>query len=212
MTPMSCSRQIRKEFVFGILIEDVVDDLHRVDDSRGQGTQHVGGLPPVDADADRAHQSFFLQLRRRTLPPVVVGPRVAPDVKLLKIDRRDADVCEALLGVLADVVRRIDVIERVLGPCRPSSILRRDLRCRVQTFSRMSRQQFAEQLLAVSIAVRPRGVEEVAAQALPPGRASRETPHPRSRSSPPFPTCRTRFPRRAIQSCRNVCSASPECY
>ena len=125
----------REQLVLRILIEHVIDDLDRVDESGIERPQHVGRLPPVDADADRPHQSLFFQFRSRPLPAVVVRPGVAPDVKLLEIDRRDADVREALLRVLADVVGRIDIVQRVLRTRRPPSILRRNLRRRIQPLS-----------------------------------------------------------------------------
>ena len=41
-----------KQLVLGRLVEDVVDDLNRVDQPGLQGLEHVGRLPPIDADAD----------------------------------------------------------------------------------------------------------------------------------------------------------------
>ena len=78
--------------------------------------------------------------------------------------RRDAEVAQALLGVLADVVGGKDVVERVLRPRRPLAVLRRDLGRDVEPLVRMPLQQLAEQPLAVPVAVGPRGVEEVAAE------------------------------------------------
>src|SRR5438128_1798797 len=41
-----------EEHVLGLLVEDVVDDLHGVDEARIQRGQHVGRFPAVHADAE----------------------------------------------------------------------------------------------------------------------------------------------------------------
>ena len=115
MIAISCFWQYGKQLVLGVLIEDVVDDLHRVDEPAVERAQHVGRLPAIDADAERADQAFVLERAQRPLPAIVGRPVVVPDVELLEVERRDADVLEALLGVLADVVGREDVVERVRG-------------------------------------------------------------------------------------------------
>src|SRR5690349_8857 len=95
---------------------------------------------------------------------MVSGPRVAPDMKLLEIDGRYADVCEALLCVLANIFWRIDIVERVLRPRRPSTILRWYFRRRVEPLVGMPFQELREETLAVAVSIGPRGVEEVASE------------------------------------------------
>jgi hypothetical protein len=58
-------------------------------------------------------------------------------VELEQVDRLDAEVLEALLRVLVDVVGRVDVLDAVLGLAGPLTVLRRDLRRRVQRFARV---------------------------------------------------------------------------
>ena len=71
---------------------------------------------------------------------------------------------QAVLGVLADVIGRKHVVERVLGPRRPLAVLRRDLGRDVQLLVRVPLQQLAEQLLALALAVGPGRVEEIATE------------------------------------------------
>ena len=165
---MSCCLAIREQLVFGSLVEDVVDDLHAVDKAASQCPQNVRRLAPVHADAERAHELLPLEIVHRPLPAVIVRPCVAPDVKLLEVDRGDAKVREALLGVLANVIGRICVGGAILGFRRPLPVLWRDLgRNDGRMFGgslarRTTAERFAEQLLAAAFAVHPRRVEEVA--------------------------------------------------
>src|SRR4051812_49546247 len=85
-------------------------------------------------------------------------------MELLKIDGRDPDVAKALLGVLTDVIGRIHVVQRVLRPRRPAAVLRWNLGSRVQPRARVALEKLTEQLFAVSIAVGPCRIEEVAAE------------------------------------------------
>ena len=100
----------------------------------------------------------------RPFPSVVVHPRVAPHMKLLEIDGGDAEIGEALLRHLDDVVVRKDVGDRRVGAARPFQVFRRHLRRGVQLRSRVARQRFAQQLLAAAHAVGVRGIEEIASQ------------------------------------------------
>jgi hypothetical protein len=43
----------REELVLGILIEDVVDDLHGVDQARLEGLDHIRRFPAIHADSER---------------------------------------------------------------------------------------------------------------------------------------------------------------
>ena len=103
-----------------------------------------------------------LQLLRRPLPAFVVCPRVAPHMKLLEIDCARAEIREALLGHLDDVVGGEDVGDRRVGAPGPFQVFRRNLRGGVQLPARVPLQRLAEQLLAASHAVGVRGIEEVA--------------------------------------------------
>ena len=105
-----------------------------------------------------------LQIVDRALPAVVVRPRVGPDVELLQVDGRQAEILEADLGGLPDVIGGEDVVERVLGQRRPPQVLRRDLGRDASGLVAMAREHLAEQLLALAVAVRERGVEERAAE------------------------------------------------
>ena len=87
------------------LVEDVVDDLHGVDQAGVERPQHVGRLPAVDADAERADQLLVLQVVDRALParrrpPTRRSRRGTAAGRCVETPR----FSQALLGVLADVV------------------------------------------------------------------------------------------------------------
>ena len=124
--------------------------------------QDVGRLPAIDADAERANHPAVLDLAHGALPVLVRSPRIRPDVKLLDVDRLDAQVREALLRVGADVVGGVGIVQRVLGERRPAHVLRRDLGRQEHRRVRISPPCFAEDPLAAAHAVHPGGVEEVA--------------------------------------------------
>jgi len=52
-----------------------------------------------------------------------VRPGVLPDVELEEVDPVQAEVAQALLGILADVVGREAVVERESPPRRPGKFL-----------------------------------------------------------------------------------------
>src|SRR5439155_5242373 len=87
----------REELVLRGLIEDVVDHLHRVDDSGTQRFESIPRLPAVETDADGSNQSLSLEIQHRALPPLVVGPRILPYVELHQVHPPGAEVLECLL-------------------------------------------------------------------------------------------------------------------
>ncbi len=154
----------REQFVFRGLVEDVVDHLHRIDEPTLQGLDDIGRFPAVHADADRLDEPFGFQIGHSALPAVVVGPRVGPHVELLEVDAVHAKIGQAPLGGPPDVVGGEDVFEPVGGARGPPAVLgwhlRRDDGPRASPIAK----HVADQLLAVAVAVRAGGVEEVAAQ------------------------------------------------
>ncbi len=153
---------------------------------------------------DRAHQPLALQVVDRALPAVVVGPRIAPDMELLEIDRRQAEEPETLLGVLADVIGRIRIVDRVLRLARPLHVLRRDLG---RDVSGRVDDAPAAPVRAGSRscpARRPTPCRRNCSRAPARARARVATAGRPIRSSRPCPTCRSRFPRpasRCVQRC-----------
>src|SRR5262245_9216824 len=146
------------------LIEHVVDDLHRIDESRLQRAQHVFWFPTIDADPERADLSRLFQLPYGAAPAVCVRPRVVPDVELLQIERVDPKVAERRIGVPDDVLVRKHLVCGARGPTWPSAVLRRNLGCDHELDLAMSAQQIAEEPFAVSLAIRRRGIKEIAAE------------------------------------------------
>ena len=108
--------------------------------------------------------SFWRFRSYRTLPSLVVCPRVAPHVKLLQVEGARCRVLEAFFRDLDDVAGRKTSAIGCFGPARPFPVLRRHLRRRVQLLARMPLQRLAEQLLASAHTVGVRGVEKIAAE------------------------------------------------
>ena len=156
----------REQLVLGGLVEDVVDDLHRVDQPGSQRLEDVGRLPAVDADADGADQA----LRASGRPPRAASARRPPR----RLPRRGTAAGRSWstprFSRLFSVYSRMwsggkHVVERRSRAARAT--------CRflggilVATYSVLSGWLFTsspEQLLAVALAVGPGRVEEVAAE------------------------------------------------
>ena len=161
-----------EKLVFGILIENVVDDLDGVDEAGAHGANSVGRFPAVEAEAEGANFSAAAKFFRGARDSFVLEPAVLPGVQLNEIERFDADILEALVHVLEDVVRRIGIVERIFRARGPAEIFGRDFCGDVKFFVRpagggiisIGAEDFSEKLLAVAVAVGPRGVKEIAAE------------------------------------------------
>src|SRR6266446_497525 len=161
-----------KERVFGILVENVVDNLDGVGDAFENGANAIARLPAIDADADGFGFAGGAQLFHHAREAFVVEPAVFPSVKLDEIEFFDAEIGEAFVDVCFDVVRRITIVEREIAAAGPLKILGRNFRGDVKFFVRpantgiifVGAQNFSEDLLAAAFAVGPRSVKEIAAE------------------------------------------------
>src|SRR6516165_9594832 len=153
-----------EELVFGVLVEDVVDDLHGVDEAGFDGADAVAGLPAVHADADSADFAAGPKLLDGANGTLFIEPAVFPGVVLDEVEGSDADVRKTLFNVLKNVFGRVRDIQPELAARRPLAVFGRDLARHVELFVRMGSEGFAEQLFAVPVAVGPGGVEEIAAK------------------------------------------------
>src|SRR5205085_8971332 len=102
-----------EEFVLWILIEDVVDDLHGINETTAHGAHAVPRLPTIEADADGAEQTLTAQLIEPLVPTIIIHPTVLPDVQLHQIVAVETCVPETLVDFTFDVVGRICVFNRV---------------------------------------------------------------------------------------------------
>ena len=191
---------VGEQRVFRRLVEKVVDHLHAVDESSLQRPQHVARFPAIDTDAERPHQLFALERLDRALPSTIRRPRVAPDVKLLQIDRVHAQVGEALLGVFANMIGGVGLVDVVFGASWPLQIFRRDLRRDEKgTFlpARVVPDCLAEQPFAFTSAVRPAPCRRNYTRARAHDRASSATRRRRTLSTRPCPRGHSRLLRLA---------------
>jgi len=161
-----------EERVFGILVEDVVDDLNGIGDAFKNGANAVAGLPAIDADANGLRFAAGAQLFHRTREAFVVEPAIFPSVKLDEVEFFDAEIGEAFVDVRFDVVRRIAIIEGEIAAAGPLAIFGRNFRRDVKFFGGpadsgiifVGAENFGEDLFAAAVAVGPGGVEEIAAE------------------------------------------------
>ena len=151
---------VRKQHIFGILVEDVVDDLHAVDQPRVERANNVGGL------------------QRLTLPQLGPGPGFAS--RRMACQRssdahRSLQACSfcrsivstprfsRLDSVCADVVRREDVVEGAVVELDQRWFLGGTF-VAVPSLRSVHADRLGEQPLAVSAPLRPGRIEEVASE------------------------------------------------
>ena len=75
--PLQIIESLRRgeEFVLRVLVEQVVDDLHRIDLAGFERPQYVGRLPAIDADAEALDLALRLEILGRALPALGGRPR-----------------------------------------------------------------------------------------------------------------------------------------
>src|SRR5256885_2525010 len=101
-----------EEFVFRILVEDVVDDLNGVNQARANCANAIFRLPAVLADADSANFSGAAKHFDGPLRAWVVEPAVFPRVILNEVESFAAETFEAFVDVFQHVFGRVAVVER----------------------------------------------------------------------------------------------------
>ena len=160
-----------EKFVFGILVEDVVDDLDCIDEAGAHGANAVTRLPAIETDADGAYFAAAAEIFDGARKARVVEPFVFPSVKLNEVDDIGADVGETFFDVLDDVIGREAIVERKFAAAGPAAIFRRNFGGDVKLFVGagvggilIGAQNFPEKLFAVAVAIGPGSVEEVAAE------------------------------------------------
>ena len=153
----------REEVFLRALIEDVIDDLHGVDEAGADDAQGGIGLMIVDGDADGADFAGFLQILEGAAPFVAVEPFGIPDVQLLEVDGFEAEIAEAGFGAADDVVvgeNFSDADARLGGP---EHVLRRDFGGDVD-FAGGVADDLTDQAFAMAVAIGERGVDEIQAE------------------------------------------------
>jgi len=153
-----------EERVFGILVENVVDNLDGVGDAFEHGANAVVRLPAIDADADGFGFAGRAQLFHGARKSLIIEPAVFPSVKLDEVEFFDAEIGEAFVDVLFDMVRRIAIVEREIAAAGPFAVFGRNFRGDVKSLAGVGAQDFPENLFAASFAVSPGGVKEIAAE------------------------------------------------
>src|SRR5215472_3439731 len=158
-----------EKLVLWVLVENVVNDLNGIDDAGPHGANAVGRLPAIEAEAEGANLAAGAQFFDRSGNALIVEPNVLPGVQLNEIERFDAEIFEALIDVLEDVVGRVAVVERIVGAGGPAAVLRRNFGGDVKLLVRAAAagvpairaENFSKQLFAVALAVSPRGVKKI---------------------------------------------------
>jgi hypothetical protein len=148
-----------EQLVVRALVEDVVDDLDRVDVAGAHEREGGLRLVVVDRHAEEADLALLLERLDGLEPVALPEPVVVPDVELLDVDRLEAEVAQARLGPGADVVARERRVGVRAGRGGPAPVLRRDLRRHVDGLGPVP-DRAAHELLRVAVAVGERRVDE----------------------------------------------------
>src|SRR6266404_2012480 len=101
----------REKIILRILIEDVVDHLHRINQAALHCAHAIPGLPPIDADADCFNYSSTAKLVHLFRPAIVFGPGILPHMELDQIETIQAGVLQAAMDILVYVFRRKTVVK-----------------------------------------------------------------------------------------------------
>ena len=144
------------------LVKDVVDHLNRVHHARLDGLHGVTRLVVVDRYSEMPDPAVSLELRHRVLPVALAQPGVVPDVELLYVQGVHAQVVQAGLGALDQVLAGKHVLHLAATPGGPDAVFGRNLARHDGTG--VAPCHLAHQLFAVALGVGQRGVDEVAAQ------------------------------------------------
>ena len=208
MTATSLRLAGGEQLVLGTLIEDVVDDLDRSRQPRASAFSTFAGSQRLTLMPNALDQPFVASALDRPLP-AVVRPPTRRSRRGTAAGRASSTprFCEALLGVLADVVGGETSPSGVSVLRRPLQVLRRDLGRDVERACRVPLERLAEQRSLRPVTVRPRRVEEVAAELDRAVERRARLARRRTRSTRPFPTCRSRSRRPASRSGQTYGSA-----
>src|SRR6185312_6657131 len=108
-----------KQFVFGILIEDVVDHLYRVDLPGLDCKDSVPGLPAIQTNTNRIDETLAAKIVEFVEPAIVSQPAVVPGVKLHQVKTLEPRAFQTAMYKLLDVIERIIIPERRVSAGRP---------------------------------------------------------------------------------------------
>ena len=163
--PDTSVRAGRKQLGGGLLLEDVVDQLHRIETTFPDGL-HEGVLVVLGSrDAEEAQLAFLLELVQDLQRPGVPVPGPGPGVQQEHVDGLGLEVGQALFHVLPQEGFGVAVLPAAVGGRRPGSRRRgalggHDHPPLVTSFP----EHAAHDPLAAAVAVTGGGVDEVDAQ------------------------------------------------
>ncbi len=162
----------RKQRVLRILVENVVDRLHRLGMPFQHRSNSIRGLPAIQARSERPHLPALLHVLDRSRQSLIVQPTVFPGVKLHHVDRLEPQIFQTLFDVFLDIVRRVAILQRKIAAARPAAILGRNFRGHIQMLVRPADRTVAleladdlpQNLFALAVAVSPGGIKKIAAK------------------------------------------------
>src|SRR5271157_3221294 len=118
---------IGEQFVRGRLVEDVVDHLHRVDQSGVQRLQHICRLMALDRDADELRLARRFHLANCLVPFLFRGPFVVPGVELIDVHTFATQVLQRLVPAFQHILLGKYIFERSSRLHIPDAVLWRNL-------------------------------------------------------------------------------------
>src|SRR4030095_4991202 len=104
-----------KQLIFRILIEDVINHLHRIYLTSLDGPNRIPRLPSIYADTDSLNQFLTAQIVEFVEPTITSHPIVAPCVELDQIEAIEAGILKTAVDEFFHVVWRIRLVLRRTG-------------------------------------------------------------------------------------------------
>ena len=150
----------RKQVLLGRLIENIVDHLRGIDQAALDDLQGAVRLVVIDGNPDGLRFPGALEVFERALPLVAGDPFRVPHVQLLHVDCLKPKILQAALGRFHDVFVGKNFGNRNPRPRRPQHVLWRHLRGDINLVLGLAH-HLADKLLAVAVAIRQCGVNEV---------------------------------------------------
>jgi len=154
----------RKELRLRLLLENVVDHLHRIEPAISHQIDQGVLIVLGSADADAAKLSFVLEFAKGLQSRRLSVPGARPGVKLDDVDAIGLKVAKTPLQPLAKVRLGISIFDAVVGTGRPVSRRRWDFGGDVDALTFSLMKDLCNRALASPIAVSLSRIDEIATQ------------------------------------------------
>src|SRR5687767_2718526 len=123
--------------IFRRLIENIVDNLDRINEVCLECIQRVVGLPSVNTDPEKPDLAIVLQFFKCFFPLISIRPTVFPNIELLEIDTICVQVPKTFFSELDNMIVRKTIFQGIMRFAWPLKILGWNFSRAVESFIRM---------------------------------------------------------------------------